>query len=99
MKLFPHPAGLAPVLGLTALLGACTSSIGPVDGFGQSTGDCAAANYEPMVGQNVAVLNDAELPDGFRVHFPGAEIGDETQPGRLNFTIGTDDTISRVYCG
>jgi Peptidase inhibitor I78 family len=88
------------VLGLsvTVMLGACTSSIGP-GGTGGVSDDCAAATYEPLVGQNVAVLNDAELPEDVRVNFPGAAISEDSNPGRLNINVGTDDTITRVYCG
>lgn len=60
---------------------------------------CGADSRQDWVGQNVAVLNNADLPATARVMFPGAAATSDFQPERLNVTIGTNDSISRVYCG
>lgn len=90
------------VLALALAAAGCTSSINPTQMGGSATSDasgCGAADYAPLVGQQVSVLNDAELPENRRVLFPGATVTDDMDSSRLNITIGTDDKISEVYCG
>lgn len=90
------------VLVLIAGAAGCTSSIGPLDGLDETasaSGGCGLSEYSDLVGQEVSVLNDANLPENRRVLFPGAAVTDEPDASRLNITIGTDDKISQVYCG
>lgn len=88
----------ATALALTGTLAACT---GVTSQYGSLTGSdaCGAAPRQEFVGQRVDALNDVELPEDARVLFPGSAATTDEVPERLNFTIDTDDTITRVYCG
>jgi hypothetical protein len=84
------------------VLASCTSSIrsgltGETSASGR--GSCEAGDYEAMVGQEFTLLNDASLPEDARVLFPGATVSDDSDPSRVNIVVGTDDKITRVYCG
>lgn len=90
-------------LGLVAALAAC-AQMPQVPGMGEGTqmagGDgCGAEARQDLVGQNVAVLNTADLPEGRRILFPGMVATQDFRPDRLNVEVDTGDTISRVYCG
>jgi hypothetical protein len=89
-------------LAFLAALAGCTSAIRDT-GVGQALGGggdrCGAAEFAPLVGQEFTVLDSSELPENRRVLFPGAAVGEDSDPSRLNIAIGTDDTITQVYCG
>lgn len=88
-------------LGLVAAIAACTGITGENGGGGiLSGGDaCGATERQEFVGQRVDALNDVALPEDTRVLFPGSSTSTDDVPERLNITIGTDDTITRIYCG
>jgi len=88
-------------LGLAACAATTEQTAEMADAKAAAAGDeaCGADGRQDWVGQNVAVLNNAELPATARVMFPGAAATTDFRPDRLNVTIGTDDAISRVYCG
>jgi Peptidase inhibitor I78 family len=62
-------------------------------------GTCGAADHQAWVGQSVAVLNDAALPEGARVLFPTTPATMDYRAERLNIAVDKSDKISRVYCG
>ena len=85
-----------------ALAGALAACTGVTSQYGSLTGAdaCGAVERQVFVGQRVDTLNDVELPEDTRVLFPGSVADTETEVAdRLTIIIGTDDTISRVYCG
>jgi len=98
--------------GLLLAVAGCNNSItgsgtgaGPDEAAGMAAvgnageGTCGAIERQVLVGESVTVLNDAELPDDARVLFPGAAVTQDFMGARLNIEIGTDDRISRIYCG
>jgi Peptidase inhibitor I78 family len=90
--------------GLIGLLAACQQMQGipGMPGGTQTAGlddGCGAAARQDLVGENVAVLNTADLPEGRRILFPGMMATQDFQPGRLNVEVDSSDTITRVYCG
>lgn len=100
------PARMLPPILATLALAACTG-FGPEEtaetadarSAAAGTEACGADARQDWVGQNVALLNNADLPATARVMFPGAAATSDFRPDRLNVTIGTSDTITRVYCG
>lgn len=89
-------------LGLTLLLGGCVLRQGGSDAAGagaQELGTCAAAAHQDWVGQSVAVLNDADLPEGTRVLFPTTPATMDFNEARMNVAVDASDRITRVYCG
>jgi len=90
-------------LGALALLAACET----IPGLGGTEtaalppgGDaCGAAARQDLVGQSVAVLNTADLPEGRRIIFPGMAVNMDFQAERLNIEVGQNDRIARVFCG
>lgn len=94
--------GLAlAALSLAACANTAQETAEMADAKAEAAGDtaCGADARQEWVGQNVTVLNTAELPETARVMFPGAAATMDFRPDRLNITIGTDDSITRVYCG
>ncbi|CAN5744912.1 hypothetical protein BH23PSE1_BH23PSE1_14250 [soil metagenome] len=89
-------------LGLAGVLGACAQMAvpgGEPDVMAAAGDACGAEPRQDFVGQSVAVLNDAELPENRRVLFPGMMATTDFLPERLNIDVGPDDEIVRVYCG
>jgi hypothetical protein len=84
-------------LGLVLALAAC-AQLQP-GGETASLGSCGAEAHRDWVGQRVSVLNDAELPPDARVLFPGARTTMDFSAKRLNVSVDTADTITRVWCG
>lgn len=99
----PRPARLAfPALSLTLAACAQTAEAPPGSGGAPASVEsnaCGASARQDLVGQRVDVLNSADLPEGFRVLFPGMSATSDFREDRLNISVGTSDAITRVFCG
>ena len=70
----------------------------PPGAGGGPTGACPAADYQALVGANVAAVT---LPAGLDVRLTGPEriVTADFRPERMNLWVARDGTIERVYCG
>ena len=95
------------VLALCLCLTACSAAVSPpaattpsapsVPPPGSDT--CSAAPYSDLVGQDATALERVLIMRPVRVIRPGMVITMDFRPQRINFEIGTDSRIRRVYCG
>ncbi len=74
-------------------LAACVSAEVPEENA------CGAAGMQDLVGQDKAVFAAMTLPVGTRIIEPGMAVTEDYSPTRLNFDIGTDGRIARIWCG
>ncbi len=89
---------VAAGLSLAFLLAACSGD-DATNATDAASATCGAAGHEGLVGTSVTDLDPDLFPEDTRFNFPGGALGEDVNPGRLNFEIGTDDTVQRVYCG
>lgn len=85
------PAFLA-VVGASALLAGCVAAA-------PTQPDCDASGLQSYVGEPRSVLAAMTLPAPVRIIEPGMVVTMEFNPKRLNFVIGEDGRIERIYCG
>lgn len=66
---------------------------------------CRANLAQPFVGQTLNLDSRSELLEAvapqaiIRFLEPEEELGDDTNPNRLNIRTNTDDAITEVFCG
>lgn len=100
-----NPIGLAILgLGLTLALTGCDSmksSSAPTTETAAATGSdqCGASAHQDLIGTGAGSLDSSTLPKGTLVHFPGVPAAKDSQPTRMNVSIGSGDKVDRVYCG
>ncbi len=76
---------------IPAILAGCVE----VDGSGD---DCGAAEYQSLIGSNLAVVSlPAALND--RVIRPGMAVTTDFQSDRLNIVVDDEGYIADLYCG
>lgn len=63
------------------------------------TTTCASTLYQRLVGQPIGEVHQASLPRPLRVYGQHDMVTQDHRPERLNIVVGSDDHISRVYCG
>lgn len=60
---------------------------------------CQAGPYARLVGQDATALERELILRQVRVIRPGDAVTRDYRPVRLNFEIGTDGRIVRIFCG
>jgi hypothetical protein len=60
---------------------------------------CDAGRYAGLAGQDGTALERVLLLGQVRVIRPGDAVTMDLRPERINFEIGTDGRIGRVFCG
>ena len=60
---------------------------------------CGAASMSDLIGRSPDVFAAMILPVGSRIIYPGMPITQDYRPDRINFDIGPDNRITRVWCG
>lgn len=60
---------------------------------------CDAGSYAGLTGQDGTALERVLLLGQVRVIRPGDAVTMDLRPERINFEIGTDGRIARVFCG
>lgn len=91
-----------PFLGALALLAACDvarvpPAVPPVPVGEADT--CGGAQYAGLVGQDATALERVLIIGQVRVIRPGTAVTMDFRPQRLNFEVGEDGRIARIYCG
>jgi hypothetical protein len=81
------------VLAVVLVLGGCVAIEEPEQNA------CGADGMQDLVGQDKSVFAAMTFPVGTRIIEPGMAITEDYSPTRLNFDIGTDGRIMRVWCG
>ena len=91
---------LAPLLLLAAasLLGACAPQ-SPERVPRVAPAVCGAAPYLDLAGQPGTALERVPILREVRIIRPGQPVTGDLRPERINFEIGTDGRIARVFCG
>jgi len=94
---------LAP---LALILAACQSSGGlgsgsnSQDSSGASvSGDCAATDFQRLVGTSGDAVNRSGLPGGTRVLRPTTPTTPDYRPDRMNIYIDESGRVEKVVCG
>lgn len=93
------------VLALPALLLALAAceSLPPSDGTGSGSGNPDTCNAERIgaefVGMDASSVTAATFVAPVRVIRPGDMVTMDFNPERVNFEVGADGRIARVYCG
>ncbi|KAA9006987.1 I78 family peptidase inhibitor [Histidinibacterium aquaticum] len=91
-------AALAALALLLAACGAPSVPPGPpVPAPGEDT--CGASPYTGLVGRDGTALERVLIMRQVRVIRPGDAISEDLRPARINFVIGGDGSIARIYCG
>ena len=101
---------LAPVV----LLAACGGTpvpratgdapVTPVDANALPSGSdiansCGARRHGSLLGKDATVLERVLILGPVQVLRPGSIAAQDFQPDRINFIIGTDNTITNITCG
>ena len=60
---------------------------------------CGAAPFARLIGQDATALERELILRQVRVIRPGDAITEDYRPGRINFDIGADEAIARIWCG
>lgn len=84
---------LALILALPLLLNTCA------DRPGAQAGACPAPELSELVGQMERAAEGVSYDGTMRIIRPGMMVTMDHDPARLNFEIGEDGRITRVYCG
>ena len=94
---------LAP---LAFILAACQSSGGlgsggdsPMSSGGSTSGECAAAQFQNLVGTSADSVNRSSLPTGTRVLRPTTPMTPDYRPDRMNVYIDESGRVEKVVCG
>ncbi|NBD30972.1 MAG: hypothetical protein GVY31_13155 [Alphaproteobacteria bacterium] len=91
MKPFVHIAALC-------VLTACAQP-GPLTLPDPAEDSCGAAPHAALVGQDATALERVLIIGPVRVIRPGMAVTMDYRPDRINFEIGQDGRIVRIYCG
>lgn len=92
MKPFVHIAALC-------VLTACAQPGPPTTLPDPAEDSCGAAPHAALVGQDATALERVLIIGPVRVIRPGMAVTMDYQPDRINFEIGQDGRIVRIYCG
>ena len=60
---------------------------------------CGAAPYERLLGQDATALEKVLIMRMVRVIYPDTAVTMDFRAERINFEIGRDNAIARIYCG
>ncbi len=60
--------------------------------------ECAASQYQGLVGQPASVLDKMNFPIGTRIIQPGSAVTMDYRPNRLNVEISTNQRIEKISC-
>lgn len=91
---------IAPLLLLAACSQQTPPQMPPISPISVATGDeCGAASYEGLAGRPDTDLERILILGQVRIIRPGRPYTDDLRPQRLNFQIGADGRIERVFCG
>lgn len=66
---------------------------------GQSSSKCDAANLQHLVGKSETALHMMNFAGDTRTIQHDSAVTMDHKPDRLNFVIGKDGKIARIYCG
>ncbi len=102
-----HPLGLVPLgLGVALALAGCdslksgsTPATPTATAAATGADQCGASAHQDLIGMGAGSLDSSKLPKGTLVHFPGVPAAKDSQPTRMNVSIGAGDKVDRVYCG
>ncbi|WP_341367975.1 I78 family peptidase inhibitor [Yoonia sp. BS5-3] len=83
-------------LGFVLVMG-CTPAAPVLPDAGEDS--CGATNYAALVGQDATALEKTLILGMVRVIRPGDIVTMDFRSARINFAIGADETITRIYCG
>ena len=86
-------------LALPLILAACVPAAeSPAPGRDAPPGTCPAADYQGLVGANVAAVT---LPADLNLRLTGPDriVTADYRLDRMNVWVARDGTIERVYCG
>lgn len=86
---------------LAALLAGCAAPVPvPAPRPALAAGDaCGASAQAGRVGQDATALERVLILREVRVIRPGQPVTEDLRPTRLNFEIGPEGRIARVFCG
>lgn len=93
------------VIALFLMASACTgpnpdTMDGAISPISVAQGDhCRAAQYEDLTGQKDTVLERIYILRQVRILRPNQPVTKDLRPERLNFEIGPEGRITRVFCG
>lgn len=77
-----------------------TLRMGPVDEMLAPQPDrCGLADLPTLTGEPMARLADFRLTGPLRVLWPGQEITNDVQAGRINAQVDVAGRIQRLFCG
>ncbi len=85
---------VAPLCALTA----CVPVEPPAPAPQPDPDSCHSAQFQGLVGQPRAVLDQLRLPLGTRVIGPNDPVTMDFRPDRLNFEIGANGLIAKIGC-
>ena len=60
---------------------------------------CGARSLAGFVGQHESIFFSVDFPEDTRFIGPGDAVTQDSKPRRINFDIGADGRVSRVWCG
>lgn len=63
------------------------------------TDTCQATPYARLVGQDATALERELILRQVRIIRPGDAVTQDFRPVRINFEIGPDNRIARIFCG
>lgn len=92
----------AALFGLGLMVGCAPRAPGPPPdpALPQSEADlCDAGSYAGLIGRDGTALERVLLLGQVRVIRPGDAVTMDLRPERINFEIGPDGRIARVFCG
>lgn len=90
-----HTLLFAPVF---LVIASCTT-VPPGDTSGDTPSPDCASEFAPFVGQPRSVLLATSFTAPIRIIDPGEVVTQDYLPERINFVIGQDRRIERMYCG
>lgn len=90
------PAILALTLVLPFTLAGCESK--PPEGPVNLAPTCGADRLQGLIGQDIGVITEIDLPEELRIIHPGDSITEDYRPSRLNIRVDENGIIDRVWC-
>lgn len=102
-RLPPRPLSPAPLLLAAVLLAACAPLAETGDGRPAlpppAEDTCGAAPLAGLVGREATALERVLLMREVRVIRPDTMVTMDVRPARINFEVGEDGRIFRIFCG
>lgn len=91
------------IAGASALLAGCATMMddenGEMDVVDRSGGECAAQQFQLLIGQLREEVDTSTLPVPYRMYGRGDAVTMDYRPDRLNVVIGDNGRVERVTCG